>query len=180
MTLKEKLNTINVPRFTPLQDGKALTAGEFWDSFIVHNLPAKDVALKWHRVLIEYVKRPEAMFAIRYYNTAVKDKYDSLHRGFLTRTNEGYSFFYTDNFHAAYYLNYLNGQNIPLSRIVQKYFDGGKRNDWKKHADRTGLFFLRNYEVHPDARKFLVAEFLVSSSCLQHHSYRFKVRAKLR
>ena len=64
MTLKEKLNTINVPRFTPLQDGKALTAGEFWDSFIVHNLPAKDVALKWHRVLIEYVKRPEAMFAI--------------------------------------------------------------------------------------------------------------------
>ena len=30
------------------------------------------------------------MFAIGGYNTAAKDNYDSLHRGFLTRTNAGY------------------------------------------------------------------------------------------
>jgi len=224
MTLLEKLNTINVPRVVPLHDGKALTAEEFWDSFIVHNLPEKDVVLKWHRVLMEYVKRPDAMFAIRGYNTAAKDNYDSLRRGFLTRTNKGYSFFYTDNFHAAYYLKmaldgyvptvdemidaynsrkfparfgrdtsnersmmampkgidpgiqtagykiahilnvgkdyFVQGQSISLSRIVQEYFDGGERTDWKWYTDRTGSYFLRDYEVHPNARRFLIAEFL--------------------
>lgn len=224
MTLLEKLNTINVPRVTPLQDGKALTAEEFWDSFIVQNLPEKDVVLKWHKVLMEYVNRPDAMFAIRGYNTAPRDNYDSLRRGFLTRTNAGYSFFYTDNFHAAYFLKmaldgyvptvdemvatynsrrfparfgrdtsnerammamprgvdpgiqtagykiahilnvgkdyYLHGQSIPLSRIIQEYFDGGERNDWKWHTDITGSFFLRECKVCPDARKYLVAEYL--------------------
>ena len=95
MTLLEKLNTINVPRVAPLQDGKAITVEEFWDSFIVPHLPPKDVVLKWHGVLMEYVNRPDAMFAIRGYNTAAKDNYDSLRRGFLTRTNAGYFFFYT-------------------------------------------------------------------------------------
>lgn len=224
MTLSEKLNTINVPRVTPLQDGKALTAEEFWDSFIVHHLPEKDVVLKWHRVLMEYVNRPDAMFAIRGYNTAPRENYDSLRRGFLTRTNAGYSFFYTDNFHAAYFLKmaldgyvpsvdemvatynsrrfparfgrdtsnerammamprgvdpgiqtagykiahilnvgkdyYVHGQSISLSRIIQEYFDGGERNDWKWYTDITGSFFLREYEVCPDARKYLVAEYL--------------------
>lgn len=224
MTLLEKLNTINVPRVAPLQDGKAITVEEFWDSFIVPHLPPKDVVLKWHGVLMEYVNRPEAMFAIRGYNTAAKDNYDSLRRGFLTRTSAGYSFFYTDNFHAAYYLKmaldgyvpsvdemvaaynsrkfparfgrdtsnerammampkgvdpgiqtagykiahilnvgkdyFVNDQNISLSRIVQEYFDGGERDDWKWHTDITGSFFLREYKVHPNARKYLVAEYL--------------------
>ena len=97
MTLLQKLNTINFPQVISLRDGNAQTAEEFWDSFIVHNLPAKEVVLKWHEVLMEYVKRPNAMFAIRCYNTAAKDSYDSLRRGFLTRTNAGFSFFYTDN-----------------------------------------------------------------------------------
>ena len=224
MTLLEKLNTINVPRVVPLQNGKVPTAEEFWDSFIIRNLPEKDVVLKWHRVLMEYVKRPDAMFAIRGYNTAAKDNYDSLRRGFLTRTNAGYSFFYTDNFHAAYYLKmaldgyvptvdemidaynsrkfparfgrdtsnersmmampkgidpgiqtagykiahilnvgkdyFVQGQSISLSRIVREHFDGGERTDWKWYTDRTGSYFLRDYEVNPNARKFLVAEFL--------------------
>lgn len=224
MTLLQKLNTINVPRVTPLRDGKAQTAEEFWDSFVAHNLPATDVVLKWHEVLKEYVKQPDAMFAIRGYNTAAKDNYDSLRRGFLTRTNAGYSFFYTDNFHAAYYLKMamdgyvptveemldtynsrefparfgrdtsnerammampkgidpgiqtagyklahilnvgkdycVHGRSTSLSQIIQEYFDGGQRSDWKLNTDVTGSYFLREYEVDPEARKLLVAEFL--------------------
>ena len=224
MTLLQKLNTINFPQVISLRDGNAQTAEEFWDSFIVHNLPAKEVVLKWHEVLMEYVKRPNAMFAIRCYNTAAKDSYDSLRRGFLTRTNAGYSFFYTDNFHAAYYLKmaidgfvptveemvetynsrkfparfgrdtsneralmampkgvdpgiqnagyklahilnvgkdyHVHGRNTSLSQIVQEYFDGGKRSDWKLNTDVTGSYYLREYEVKQDAKKFLVAEFL--------------------
>jgi len=224
MTLLQKLNTINAPRVTPLRDGKAQTAEEFWDSFIVQNLPAKDVVLKWHEILIEYVRRPDAMFAIRGYNTAAKENYDSLRRGFLTKTDAGYSFFYTDNFHAAYYLKmamdgyvptveemieayntrkfparfgrdtsnerammampkgvdpgiqtagyklahilnvgkdyHVHGRNTSLSQIIQEFFDGGQRSDWRFNTDATGSYFLREYKVNQNARKYLVAEFL--------------------
>lgn len=224
MTLLQKLRTINVPRIAPLHDGNASTIEEFWDSFIVHNLPEKEVVLKWHKVLMEYVNQPDAMFAIRGYNTASKDNYDSLRRGFLTRTDAGYSFFYTDNFHAAYFLKmaldryvptaqellmaynsrkfparfgrdtsnerdmmaipkgvdpgiqtagykiahilnvgknyYSHGQNLSFSQIIQEYFDGGQRCDWNWYTDTTGSYFLRDFHVEQNARRFLVAEFL--------------------
>lgn len=164
------------------------------------------------------------MFAIRGYNTAAKENYDSLRRGFLTRTDAGYSFFYTDNFHAAYYLNmamdgyvptveemieayntrkfparfgrdtsnerammampkgvdpriqaagyklvhilnvgkdyHVHGRNTSLSQIIQEFFDGGQRSDWRFNTDATGSYFLREYKVKQNARKYLVAEFL--------------------
>jgi len=224
MTLLKKLQTINVPRIAHLQAGNASTIEDFWDSFIVHHLPDKEVVLKWHKVLMEYIRQPDAMFAIRGYNTAANDNYDSLRRGFLTRTNAGYSFFYTDNFHAAYYLKmaldgyvptvrelitvynsrkfparfgrdtsnernmmaipkgvdpgiqtagykiahvlnvgkdyYTQEQSISLSKIIQEYFDGGQRSDWKWNTDITGSYFLRDFHVDQNARRFLIAEFL--------------------
>ena len=224
MKLLQKLHTIAYPKIAPLQAGKALTVEEFWDSFIVHTLPEKEIALKWHRTLMEYVKHPDAMFAIRGYNTATKDNYDSLRRGFLTKTDVGYSFFYTDNFHAAYYVKMardgyvptvsemiavynsrkfparfgrdtsnerammaipkgvdpgiqaagykiahilnvgkdyiVRDRNCSLSQIIQKYFSGGQRSDWIWHTDTTGSYFLRNVKVDPEARRFLIAEFL--------------------
>ena len=220
----QKLNSINIPRVLPLEEGNAQTVEEFWNQFIVTHLPEKSVVLQWHKVLMEYIKEPRAMFTVRGYNSAAKTDYDSLRRGFLTKTSAGYSFFYTDNFHAAYYLkmaldgyvptvdellytyntrqfparfgrdtsnerammaipkgidpgiqnagykiahilnvgkNYsVNGQNVPLSRIMSQYFDGGQRSDWAWHTDETGAYYLRLFEIHPAAKKYLVAEFL--------------------
>lgn len=224
MSLVDKLARIYEPRVIPLQNGEAQTIEAFWNTFISCKLPKKDIVLKWHEVLLKYVTQPDAMFAIRGYNTAPKEEYDNLRRGFLSKTNAGYSFFYTDNFHAAYFLKmalmgyvptveemidaynsrrfparfgpitsnekvrmaipqgrdpgiqnagykiahilnvgmdyFADGKSISLSQIIHKYFNGGKRSDWKLHNDMNGEFFLRNYEVHPNARKFLIAEYL--------------------
>lgn len=223
MTLTEKLKTISKPPIKPLGSGFCETLQNFWDSFIFPRLPEKNIMLAWNKILMEYVQLPNAMFALRFYNTAAsKDYWDTLRRCALTKTNNGYSFFYTDNFHAAYYckmavdgyisstaeiLNaynnlefparfgsitenekslmalpnkyspyinnagykiahihavgknyFFNGQDFSLSDIVQKYFPGGERTDWQ--FDKNFNAPVRFLETSPEAKKFLVAEFL--------------------
>ncbi len=224
MTLISKLNTISKPRMNRLQDGEVQTIDEFWEQFIEPNLPEKEIVLQWNRVLIEYVKRIDAMYAVRGYNTAPKDNYDSLRRGFLTKTSEQYSYFFTDNFHAAYYMKmardgyvadvdemievyntrqfparfgrdtenervmialpkgkdpgiqrngykiahvinvgkdyYWEGECYSLTDIMKKYLPRGERGDWKKSKDSNGEYYVREFDVKPEARKFVVAEFL--------------------
>lgn len=223
--LLNKLANINKPKVTPLSSGNCETVEDLWNKVIYPLLPAKDVMLRWHKVLMEYVKSPRAMFAIRGYNTAQRDSYHQLRRGFLTRTSEGYSFFYTDNFHAAYILklamdgvvpsvdallsvynsrkfpsrfgrdtkeerelmsifkgkdpgiqgagyklahiynvgkDYAEGnRNLSLIRgIVDKYYPRGERADWVMVDDETGAHYERFLDVQPEARSYLVAEFL--------------------
>ena len=92
MTLLEKLGTIHKPPVKPMTTGFSETAEDFWKDFILLRLPKKEIALQWHKVLMEYVNRPNATFALRFYNTATKDQYSNLRRGFLTKTDKGYSF----------------------------------------------------------------------------------------
>ena len=63
------------------------------------------------------------MFAIRGYNTeAKKEDWYKLRRGWLTRTNAGYSFFYTDNFHAAYYCKMAIDGYVPtVDELIETY-----------------------------------------------------------
>lgn len=93
MTLVEKLKLINKPPIIPIQMGFAENSTELWNNFIFPRLPKKDVVLHWHKILTEYIKRSDATFALRFYNTAPKSEYEKLRRGFLTRTDKGYSFF---------------------------------------------------------------------------------------
>ena len=94
--LAKKLHSINQPRVAPLTPGSSETVGDLWNDVIVKTLPNKDVVLRWHRVLMEYVERPDAVFAIRGYNTVSRSEdYGHLRRGFLTSTNCDYSFFGT-------------------------------------------------------------------------------------
>ena len=96
--------------------------GELWDKLISQLLPAKEILLLWHKVLMEYVERPDAMFVIRGGNNAKKNEYGRLRRGFLTRTNQGYSFFYTDNFHAAYFLKMAMDGYVPtVDELLKTY-----------------------------------------------------------
>ena len=102
MNITEKLEKIYYPPIKSLQTGKAKTISSFWDSLITEYLPSPETALKWHDVLLKYVKTVHPVFAIRGYNNAPKERYGDLRRGFLTETPE-YNFFYTDNFFAAYF-----------------------------------------------------------------------------
>ena len=122
--LLDKLNSISKPKLNKLSEGSADTIKDFWDEFIEPNLPEKETVLKWHRLLMNYIKQPEAMFAIRGFNNAPPDRYDDLRRGFLSITSEGYSFFYTDNFHAAYYLKMVKDNYVPeLNDLLSTYIN---------------------------------------------------------
>ncbi|MBE6416798.1 MAG: hypothetical protein E7032_09805, partial [Akkermansiaceae bacterium] len=93
MKLSQYLQNINkISVVKQLPSGSAASVGELWEKLISGLLPAKDVLLQWHKVLMDYVDRPDAMFAIRGGNSAKKDEYERLRRGFLTRTDKGYSF----------------------------------------------------------------------------------------
>lgn len=105
--LATKLNTINKPTIAPLSMGYSATISDFYNDFITPHMYKLDTVLAIHRAPIEYVKKPNAVFAIRSYFSAPKHElYHTLRRGWLTRTTSGYSFFYTDNFYAAYYANF--------------------------------------------------------------------------
>lgn len=121
-TLINKLGTIHTPKIPMLIDGYASTIENFWNSFILPKLPDSNVVLAWHKVLIEYVNTPDAVFAIRFYNNAPKDRYDDLRRGFLSKTNQDYSFFYTDNFHAAYFFKMALDSFVPtVKELLDTY-----------------------------------------------------------
>ena len=123
LTLSDKLAKINYPQPAPLESGYASTIKEFYDTFILQHMFDKDSVLKIHQALLEYVKMPGAVFAIRKFFTEAKpERYGMLRRGWLTRTKQGYSFFYTDNFHAAYYAK-LVSDKYPLtaSELLETY-----------------------------------------------------------
>lgn len=120
--LIDKLADISNPRVPQLSPGKSETIEDLWNNVILPLLPPKDVVLSWHKVLMDYVKSPRAMYAIRGYNSDSKKRYHLLRRGFLTRTDKGYSFFYTDNFHAAYFMKLaLDGVVPTVDALLEVY-----------------------------------------------------------
>lgn len=144
MTLVEKLKSINKPPVMPMQTGFAENVEIFWNDFILPRLPKREVALQWHKILTEYVKRPEATFALRFYNTAPILEHEKLRRGFLTQTDKGYSFFYTDNFHAAYYLKmaldeYISSVEEIISAFATRQFPARFGPDTSKERELAAM-----------------------------------------
>lgn len=94
MDIESKLNDIKNPPVMPLGEGQFSSFVELWDKFIKPRLPRREIVLEWHRVLMEYIQQPDAVFPVRGYNSAPKkEQYGELRRGFLTRTNDNYCFF---------------------------------------------------------------------------------------
>ena len=106
MTLSKKLETINNPRIPGVVSGYSETIKDFWDDFIQPLLPDKKVVIRFYEMLLKYVNDPDAVYALRAFfnwkDNKVRDNKD-LRRGFLNDTDLGYSFFYTDNYFAAYF-----------------------------------------------------------------------------
>lgn len=122
MTITDCLANIQSPPVHALGEGSFESVSELWENFIVPRLPQKEIVLRWHKVLLDYIKRPDAVFPVRGYNSAAPEQYGRLRRGFLTHTNEEYSFFYTDNFHAAYYLKMALKSFVPeVNELIQEY-----------------------------------------------------------
>lgn len=114
--LAEKLYTINKPKIPDLQDGSANTIEEFYDKFIEPLLPNVAQVIKWHKILKWYVKQPNTVLGFRTGNEKGK-----LRRGWETVTNDGYSFFYTDNFFAHYFYKLACDTDYKVNKNEFKY-----------------------------------------------------------
>lgn len=115
MTLDEKLQTINTPAISdtlgPMPQGYADTVKEFFENFILPRLPQKDVIVKWHRLLMDYVKDESSLSCcVRYGNSGSNTTsrqgetgYKKLRRGWLTKnTNDDFEYFFADNFFSSF------------------------------------------------------------------------------
>ena len=127
MRLEEKLQTIYRPHLPVMGNGSAETIKELWDNFIAKDypndeikslLPTKETMHGWYEILTRYVEEDGAIFAIRNFNNwaSGSNKDDkTLRRGFLNETDDNYSFFYTDNFFAAYF------EKMAIDNYVPEY-----------------------------------------------------------
>lgn len=112
MTLLDKINSINKPQVPPLAYGQAKNMEELKKQLLCMYSMDKSIVLQWHRLLLDYVNMDFPMLAIRGYNSFKKEKYNCLRRGFLTETEE-FSYFYTDNYFAAYFLKMCMDGYVP-------------------------------------------------------------------
>lgn len=116
MTLSKKLATINNPNIPGVVSGYSETIKDFWDDFIQPLLPDKKVVINFYEMLLKYVNEPDAVYALRAFfnwkDNKVRDSKD-LRRGFLNDTDLGYSFFYTDNYFAAYFFKMAKDGYVP-------------------------------------------------------------------
>lgn len=113
MKLIDKLNSIDKPKIEQLPQGKAITIENLWNDLIKKYLPDKETVIKWHDLLMEYIKLDKAVFAIRAFNSEKPEKYGDLRRGFLTQTSKDYLFFYTDNYFSAYFYKMAMDKFVP-------------------------------------------------------------------
>lgn len=82
---------------TPPQRGLAENATDFFNQIIKWQFQHKATIQAIHKALLEYVKRPDAVFAIRLYGSAPREKYFLLRRGFLSEYLDGLKTLFCDN-----------------------------------------------------------------------------------
>lgn len=143
MTLKEKLNTIDQPRINIFKSGSAATINDFWKSFVEPHLIPTDIISKWCNLLYRYVEDVGVVYAIRSFNDRKENGDKDLRRGFVTKTDKNYSFFYTDNYFSAYFLkmamdgyvpDYFEFKEMMLSRNFPARFGQSCSSERKKAA----------------------------------------------
>ena len=99
----------------PLITGNAINFDELWKKIIEPNLPKKQAVEGWHKILIDYIKRDNAVFFMRAfggYPSKTKDE-TVLRRGFYNLTNYNFSAFYGDNFFTSYFYSMALDGFVP-------------------------------------------------------------------
>ena len=117
MTLVEKLDNIaktstvkSLQKYPEVE--KAKDFDELWKKVIEPNLPEKDVVIKWHNLLMKYIKQDNAVFILRKYGSGKQPR-----RGFLNKVfvcgKESFETFYTDNSVPFYFYSMAKDGFVP-------------------------------------------------------------------
>ena len=132
MTLREKLSTIDYPPVKSFTTGEASTISDFWETFVKPHLISADIISKWCDLLYRYVDDVGVVYAIRTFNDRRENGDKDLRRGFVTKTDKNYSFFYTDNYFSAYFLK------MAIDGYVPEYSDFKEMMISRKFPARFG------------------------------------------
>lgn len=104
MTLESFLESASKQKVKILpEEGKATSLDELYSDLIQHMLPKENTVIKWNNLLMEYVKRDDAIFFIRRYASASNKQWDLIRRGFLTEYSSGLKYVFCDNYFAHYF-----------------------------------------------------------------------------
>ena len=152
MNIEEKIQNIRNPKIEEeiglLPDGKASSVDEFFENFVKPRLPKKEVVIKWHNILMEYIAdTKELSCAVRYGNSGSQDEslsgetgYLKLRRGWLTKnTEDNFEYFYADNYMSSFICKMALDEYCPSS--VDEL-----RDIFQKHK------FPYGYDFHHDKK----------------------------
>lgn len=100
--------------------GLAENATDFFNQIIKWQFQHKATIQAIHKALLEYVKRPDAVFAIRLYADAPEKQYFLLRRGFLSEYQDGLKTLFCDNtFAMPFAALKLHGKCYTASDLVE-------------------------------------------------------------
>ena len=140
MNIEEKIQNIKEPKIKEtiglLPDWEVSSSvDDFFENFVKPRLPKKEVVLKWHEILMEYVANTkELSCAVRYGNSG-NGGYDKLRRGWVTQnTDDDFEYFYTDNFLSSFICKMAIDEYCPSSA-------GELRDVFQKHKFPYGYDF---------------------------------------
>lgn len=95
--INDMISDIKKNVITPYPKGFAVNAADFFNQMIKWQFQNKATIQAIHKALLEYVKNPDAVYAIRLYGSEPKEKYHLLRRGFLSEYKNGLKTFFCDN-----------------------------------------------------------------------------------
>ena len=174
MDIEEKIQNIRNPKIEEtiglLPVGEASSVDDFFENFVKPRLPKKEVVMKWHNILMEYVAdTKELSCAVRYGNSGSKDEslsgetgYLKLRRGWLTKnTEDNFEYFYADNYMSSFICKMAIDEYCPssvdeLRDIFQEHkfpFGYPFHRDSEYEAECVVIAtgdepgFLRNYKI---------------------------------
>lgn len=133
MTIKEYYANYQTTKKYPINlvEGMDRTVAEFYDNCISKNILPKKNVLAWHKMLMEYVDRPDAIYWVRYYEScssselAANNNIHITRRACLVRFDDGFSIVYVSNFDAHEIFNMvrlIDNPNVEEFAELMKSF----------------------------------------------------------
>lgn len=129
---KYKVNKKYEPSFF---GGKDKTIDDFYHNCISrHNLPFDNV-VSWHKMFLEYIKRDDAIFWVRYHENGPKDEFTNrfkTRRACKTVFKNGFSYVYVSNYDAHEIFNMIR---LGVTPDVDEFAEFMKDYEFPLHYD---------------------------------------------
>lgn len=104
-----------------LREGYSSTIEEFYEECMERSMIAKENALAWHYMLMEYIKREDAIFFLRRYENGSKDNGRwNTRRSAMTGFADGFRYVFVSNFEAHEIYNMAYKGIVPTAEEFAK------------------------------------------------------------